>query len=367
MSSTVRVAALIGNLLKEEGGAQQLLFDVFSNLPDDIRPAVYHMFGEATFRDDFEAAGVPVHDLDAGSRYEVRAFRRLVARLRQDRPDVLQTNSTVSGVWGRLAARLAGVPRVVSLEHTTHADLPASSRLANGITLPIADAVVCVSDAVADSLPGWERLLLRARTAVQVIHNGVDLDHFTARTDVDDGDAGPRVVGTVGRLIPAKGYGDLLRAWLRVIRAVPSARLRVVGDGPLREELESRAADLGVADAVTFTGYRPDPRPEYRRFDVAVFPSHREGFGLTAAQAMATGVPVVVSDLPALREVVGEAGVTVPRGDSGALGEAIADLLESPARRSELAEAGRARIESRFGLDRTVDRYAALYRDLAGV
>lgn len=366
MSPRVRVAALIGNLLKEEGGAQQLLFDVFSKLPGDFEPVVYFMFGEATFREDFEDAGVRVRSLRARSKYDVGAFLRLVGRLRSDAPDVLQTNSTVSGPWGRVAARLAGVPAVVSVEHTVHDGLRPFARLVNGITLPLADEVVGVSGTVVDSFLPWERHLLASRTDIHTIYNGVDVEHFADRSGVRRPSARP-VVGTVGRLIPAKGYGDLLRAWPRVTAEVPEARLRIVGDGPLREELEDLADRLGIARSTAFVGYVPDPRAEFRRFDVAAFPSLREGLSLTAAQAMASGVPLVTSDLPSFRTLVDDAGVTVPRGDPAALAEALVDLLSAPGRRAELAAAGRERIAEHFAIDRVVEEYTDLYRRCAGI
>lgn len=366
MSGRVRVAALVGNLLREEGGAQQLLYDVFSSLPDEFQSTVYYMFGEATFREDFEDAGVRVRALRASSKYDIGSFRRLVGCLRSDTPHVLQTNSTVSGPWGRVAARIARVPAVVSVEHTVHDGLRPYARLVNGATLPLADQVVGVSDAVVDSFPLWERLLLQLGTEIRTIYNGVDVEHFAP------GEApAPRppvmpTVGAVGRLIPAKGYRDLLRGWPRVVRQIPDARLRIVGDGPMREPLEGLAEELSIAGSTTFVGYVPDPRTEFRRFDVAAFPSLREGLSLTAAQAMASGVPLVTSNLPSFRTLVGETGVTVPQGDPTALAEALVELLTDPERRSELATAGRKRIEERFSIDRVVKEYAALYRRCAG-
>ena len=387
MPRPIRVAAIIGNLNRERGGAQQLLYDVLRRLPDDIRPRVHVLFGPASFREEFEAAGVPVRLLGARSNTDLRAFRRLVRRLREERPRVVHTNSPISGVWGRTAARLAGVPRVVSVEHSVHDGYRLLPRLANALTLPLAHAVVGVSEAVVDSIAGWERALLPAVTEVRAIPNGVDVGRFApeGRTaaagsaeagDPDEVpgapmeaasgiDGRPPTVGTIGRLIRDKGHDRLLRAWPAVREAVPDARLRIVGDGPRRDALERLAEREGVAGSVTFVGAVTDPVPEYRGFEVAVFPSRREGFGLTAAEAMACGVPVVAADLPALREVVGDAGLLVDGDDPDALAGAIISLLGDADRRAGLAAAGRDRVADRFSVDRTAGDYARLYRRLA--
>ncbi len=361
MSRPIRVAALIGNLNKEHGGAQQLLYDVFGRLSDDFEPWVYHLFGPGTFRDDFEAAGVRVRDLRARSNFDLAALGRLVRTLRNDRPDVLETNSPISGIWGRVAGKLAGVPCIVSVEHNRHDAYRTVPLVANGVTLPLADVVVGVSEAVTDSLYGWERSLLPAGTEFVTIPNGVDTEQFSPGNGAAPGGAGP-VVGTVGQISRQKGYEHLVRAWPLVLEAVPSARLRIVGDGPLREPLEELARELGMGDSVTFTGYRADPVPEYRRFDVAAFPSLWEGLPLTLLQAMATAVPVVTSDIRPNRTVIGDGGVTIPVGDERALARALIGLLEEPERRSAMGAAGRERVRRLYSTRRVVEDYTELFR-----
>lgn len=366
MPDRIRVAAIIGNLNREHGGAQQLLYDIFRRLPDEFEPRVYHLFGPGTFREEFEAAGIPVHHLKAASNYDIGAFWRLVDRLREDQPDVLHTNSPVSGVWGRIAAMLVSDLSVVSVEHSVRRAYRIWPRLANGLTIPLADAVVGVSPPVVEALrSAWEGRLLPAGTRIVSIPNGVDTERFSpGSSNVGAGWDGP-IVGTVGRLIEAKGIDRLLHAWPDVIEAVPDARLEIVGDGPMRRGLEELAGRLGVDPSVSFLGYRADPLPAYRRFDVAVFPSRWEGFGLTVAEAMATELPVVASDIPPFRHVVGDAGLLVADQETDALADATLDLLRQPERRVRLGEEARERVQSSFSAERLAGDYADMYRRLA--
>lgn len=370
MPDRIRVAAIIGNLNREHGGAQQLLYNVFRRLSDEFEPTVYHLFGSGSFREAFQKAGVTVHHLEARSNLDPTAFGRLLDCLRADRPHVLQTNSPISGVWGRIAGRVTKVDRIVSVEQNVHHSYRTFPRLVNGLTLPLADAVVGVSRAVVDSLTAWERALLPASTRILSIPNGVDLDRFApSRTDDETVPTNPPLVGTVGRLVEAKGFDRLLRAWPAVLETVPEARLEIVGDGPMHEQLEALAAELGVGGSVTLPGYRADPAPAYRRFDVAVFPSRWEGLPLAVMEAMATGVPVVTSDIPPMRQLAGEAGragLPVPGEDITQLARVIADLLRNPERRARLGAAGRERIRRHFSAERIATRYETLYRSLTG-
>lgn len=363
----IRVAAAIGKLDKERGGAQQLLYDVLSRLDgDEFERTVYVLFGDPTYREAFEDADVQVVALEADGNADARAFARFVRRLRSDAPDVLHTHSPISGVWGRPAARLAGVEHVASTEHSVHDGYPLKHRLANGLTLPLADAVIPNSRATEMSLRWWERPLLRAAGAgVETIPNGIDVAEIAGTEPATDGGwtDGP-VIGTVGRFVDAKGLTTLVRALPSIRERHPDVECVLVGDGPRREAIERTARELGVTDAITITSLVEDPHPIAATFDVAVFPSRWEGFGLAAAECMVAGVPVVASDIPAFREVVGDAGELVSRERPGEFAAAIETLLADPDRRDDLAEAGRDRIHEEFSAERVAEQYAAQYRAL---
>jgi glycosyltransferase involved in cell wall biosynthesis len=164
------------------------------------------------------------------------------------------------------------------------------------------------------------------------------------------------LAGGIGRLHEQKGWDVLCAAAPAIRAAVPEAALAVIGHGPEREALEAAAAEAGVR----LLGWRPDAGRDIAAFDVLVLPSRYEGLSLTAIEALAAGVPIVASDVPGLREAVGESGVLVPPEDPAALAAAVAGLLRDESRRRALADAGQARAAREFGVRRMLDETLAV-------
>lgn len=377
----VDVSFLIGELNKEHGGAQQLLYDLCRTLPSsEFDLTIYYMFGEGTFQPDFEAAGAQVSSLEANSNHDLRAFIRLARALRADQPDILHTNSPISSTWGRIAGKIVGGPPIVSVEHHVHDARSPLARVVDDLTLPLADSIVGVSEAVTTSFAPLECLLLNATdTSTVTIPNGVDVDAIDAGRRDSDGileqypiDPSDPIIGTIGRHVDEKGYRYLIDAMEPITRKHPNAKLLLVGDGPERAALERQACRRGLLDsaerdAVVFVGQQPSVPPFLAHFDIAAFPSIDESFGLALAETMAARVPVVGTDIPAFRRILddGEAGVLVPPRDSDALATAINIVLSDDSFRKQLRHRGRERIEHCFSIQRTAQQYAELYRNLA--
>ena len=373
----IDVSFLIGNLNKEHGGAQQLLYDLCRHLPAaEFDLTVYYMFGEGTFQPDLEAAGARVVALEANSNYDPRAFARFVRALRTERPDILHTNSPISGAWGRVAGRLVGVPHLLSVQHTVHDSRRPLARAVDDATLPLADAVVGVSEAVTSSFAPWERSLLDCTGArVETIRNGIDVAAIEAAcqdADADVLDPYPveptdRIIGTVGRHIEAKGYHYLIDAMVPVTREHPDAKLLMVGDGPERGALERRVKHHALDDAVVFAGEQASVPPFLAQFSLGVFSSLHEGLPLSPIETMAAGVPIIGTDIPPFRRLLGngEAGVLVPSRDSDALAEAIITLFSEPDERRQLGEQGHHRARHEFSISNTADQYVEIYAEMA--
>jgi phosphatidylinositol alpha-1,6-mannosyltransferase len=174
----------------------------------------------------------------------------------------------------------------------------------------------------------------------------------------------------VGRLAAGeryKGHEQLIRAWRGVVDRVPGARLVVAGDGDDAPRLKRLAVEAGVGDLVRFTGFltRPELEDAYARAAMFALPSRGEGFGLVYLEAMAHGLACLGSTHDAASEVIanGETGALVDPGESDALGRTIADLLESPAQRRAMGEAGRRRVDQLFRYERFRRRVTELLEE----
>jgi glycosyltransferase involved in cell wall biosynthesis len=197
---------------------------------------------------------------------------------------------------------------------------------------------------------------------IEVVTNGIDTERFTPDGPVSDllDHDGP-VVLFVGRLVEGKRPETAVRALARVRERYPDAALYLCGTGPIQDKLVDLAAELGISTTVTFLGQVPynEMPAVYRGADVFVLPSRAEGVPRTIMEAMATGVPVVSSDLPQVRELVSAGGYTVDVGDIERFAERIKDCLEGT-----YPDGGREQIVEEHGWSDTVERTVAMLENI---
>jgi glycosyltransferase involved in cell wall biosynthesis len=352
------------------GGAEKHLVRVANALDRGrFRVSVAVARGGGSYEGEL-AADVGYHPLPGGRmRNAALPLRRLLAR---ERPDVLCSFMDHANCLALLASRgmsdapavVAGVqnPPSTSLDRVP-GPLRGAIRAAMRALYPRADAVVALSRGVGDEL---ERMIPRLAGRLSVIPNAGMDDAAPPPSMADrpaDG-AGPVLVAC-GRLVPQKGYPTLLRALARVREQLP-ARLQILGEGPLRDELGALAASLGVAHAVSFEGFRPDPARYMAKADVFVLSSEYEGFGNVIVEAMAAGTPVVATDCPyGPGEILegGRHGVLVPPSDPDALAAALLRVLGDPALRARLRAAGPARAAA-FAPAAVAAGYGRLFQDV---
>jgi glycosyltransferase involved in cell wall biosynthesis len=206
---------------------------------------------------------------------------------------------------------------------------------------------------------------------VKVVYLGAPVEEFgrvyppdemaaaRERLGASDGDV---VVGTVTRLHESKGNAYLVEAARLVLDVRPQARFVLIGEGPLRAELEARAAALGLGDRFRFLGFVKDVPAALAAFDLAVFPSLWEGTPLTVFEAMAAGRPIVATDADGLAEVLrdGQNAALVPRRDAPALARQIVRLIDDPSERARLAAASR-QLASQYDIGAFVRKMERLY------
>ena len=367
---TVRIA-LFAPLLGT-GGTQRHLQQVVALLdPARFHVEVLTLRAGGEVEDELRAGGVSVRSLSVGARLtSARTLRAIVAAaraLRRARIDVVHGYQWRPALVGALAGRLAGVPlRLASKRSLTGEDRQAE-RAWRHIARQV-DTVIVNADALR--VEGEERGM-RCRWAL--LQNGVDTDHFRLAPP----DPGARaalgldpqrpVVGTIGRLEDRKGHDQLLRAAGTMLAGGNGRRpqIVIVGDGPLREQLQAQAQSLGVADSVRFVGIVADVRPSLAAMDVFVLPSHAEGMSNALMEAMAAARPVVATAVGGNTEVVvdGKTGVLIPPADPAAIADAIAALLRDPDRAAGLGAAAREFVTRRFGARARVAELEQLYEE----
>lgn len=345
----------------------------------DVTYSVCYFGADDSMRAEFEDAGARVVDLGGSDTalYQFAPWRvlRFARFLRRADVDVLHVHTSLYlPVLARLCAAPVGVP-VVGTYHNVGDLFSRPMRLAERLTRPLSATNVAVSKGVERSFAN-SAAEYRPGTGIDrrtyTVYNGIDVAEFAADVrdaDVDavrerwDVDPDALVFLSIGRYTDDKNQRSLVRAFSRVADDHPTARLIVVGWGPLEDDLRALAADLGVGDRVTITGRVPSVAEYYALADAFVLPSVTEGLSLVLLEAMAAGLPVVATDVAGTAEAVvdGETGYVVAPNDEGALADALVRLGDDDTR-ARLADAGFARVTDTFSIRATLDSYLDIYR-----
>ncbi|WP_267161074.1 glycosyltransferase family 4 protein [Halovenus salina] len=315
---------------------------------------------------DVAELDIPMVKLAADSRLDFAAYRRLRQICVEQNIDILHTHHNSTGSLGRLAV-IGTNTKVINTEHNDHRFFTHLQKSVNAISYPVVNTMVSNSENTSRSFEWYERLLL-GNTRQEVVYNGIDAKRIdNARSPTFDIPTGPLVV-TAGRLVEQKNYETLLRIFKTVVDRVPEATLVIVGDGPLLNDLQALARRLDIQDDVLFTGYLPRREDVYgvlKQAEIAVFPSWYEGFCVAAVEAMAAGLPVVVSDIAVLREVVGEPGLFADPETPQTFAEQIIELLENQEKCNQLGSEAKERARTTFSLERTAREYLNIYKTMA--
>lgn len=306
---------------------------------------------------------------------DLRALIRLTRFIKRGHFTIVHTHSSKAGILGRWAAWLARTPIIVHTVHGwghTERQHPLVRQLyiiLEKLTLPITDKLIVVTP--RDVEKGLRDGIGSSEIFV-TIRSGIELDRF-GRPQVSGDETRAAlgipldapVVGSVTRLSPQKAPLDFVRAAGIMAHQAPDARFVMVGDGPLRREVEALVAELGLTDRFVLTGLRRDVPELMAAFDVFVLSSLWEGLPRVLPQAMAAGLPIVATAVDGNAEAVadGKNGLLVPPGDPAALAQAVVQLLRDPSKADRMGQDGRA-CASEFGARKMVDEIAGLYAQL---
>jgi glycosyltransferase involved in cell wall biosynthesis len=315
--------------------------------PDRYNVSLVSLRKKDLSEETLESMGIDITYLHK-SKFDPSTLPALLKVIRRKKIDILHLHGYGATTFGRIAAGMRGIPTILH-EHANLTDTPWFQKIADAVLERETDIALAVSRSTAE-------FVIKARQLppdkVKVVYLGVPMEEFSrqrtgteiaaARRElgVEPGDV---VIGTVTRLHESKGNAYLVAAARLVLDRRPEARFIVVGEGPLRPELEAQAERLGLGGRFVFAGFAKDVARAVAAFDLCVFPSLWEGTPLTVFEALAMGKPIVATDADGLVDVLTHErdAIIVPRRDPRALADAVVRLMGDPQLRLRLSEAAR--------------------------
>ena len=363
----VNVVYVIGQLTI--GGTQRQLLLLVEHLDRSrFQPTVVCLSKHALLASSLQNLGCPTYVLDRGRHGRARTLLQVYQILRSVEPSIVHSFAYASRA-GIPAAKLARVSYgIVSIRTDPYREM----KLLDRFSIALADLVLANSQHIASTIRFGRP---SASPKYRVIHNGLDVQAFDRLLNTPPVDPIPgdvlrcptrNIICAVATLRPVKCLETLLKAHFIVLSQIPQAQLWLIGDGPVRGELELLARDLGINPNTTFWGMRSDVPAILNQAAIGVLSSRVEGLSNAIIEYMAARLPVVATSVGGNPELVlhGETGLLVPPNDPQALADAIVYILRNPEVARQFGEAGRRRVEEHFTVERMVCETESVYEEL---
>lgn len=376
-ASSTKVLYLYENL--RIGGAEQLFLNTLRYLNcDKFSPTVYCIGEKGTVGEQISAMGIPVKALKKNTFLgNLTILFTLIKVLKQEKPDILHTNLYLANIYGRVAAKLSGIKRVVTTLHNPDYSYEDNGRLSYKIRklvdkytgLYCNSCFIAVSDFVKKDFQkqlGFKN--------IKVLHNAIDTAKFTG-LNAEQISAKRRELGftdkdivllNIGRLHPQKGQVYLIKALKLLRRENESFKLVLIGKGNLGGELKKLASELSLGDSVVFLDNRLDIPLIMGASDLFVFPSLYEGFGIAVVEAMSCGIPVIANDIETLREIITNRkdGILIEKASEELLAQEILKLANNPGLKAYLADNAKKKALEMFDISSHVKGLEIIYGEL---
>lgn len=360
------------------GGLENGMVNILNRMPAErYRHAIICITRSSAFAERITHPGVSIYELDEseGHSWELyRKFRRLIKQLR---PSLVHTRNLATLEMHLATLFIPGVRRIHAEHGRDIFDLEGKNKKYNILRRVVGwflDRYIAVSEDLAQ----WFRATVKIPAdKVDLIYDGVDLQRFSPEgkvgaDDIPKGFYDPEtvVVGVVGRLAEVKNHRLLIDAFANMVEDFPeqhkTARLLIVGDGPLNETLMRQIKERDLESLVYMAGDRSDVPELVRLMDIFVLPSLAEGVPNTILEAMSCGLPIVATDVGGNSELIddGVHGRLVRSKDCRQLAEVLLELMQSPSDRVRMGQAGRAKVLQQFDWELTKNHYLSLYDEL---
>ena len=331
----------------------------FSNSQDELR--------------EFEIPNKILIGFNGKGRLDITAWLRVFRFFKSYNADIMHTNHTMTGIVCRLLAKLLGTKAIIHVMPNNMTNYSIPVRFINALLSLFTTQTVLVGPSVYNSYCFFERMMVRGR--YKIIYNGVNIEkvekrHLDKNLLRNHLNLSPEdfIIITVARLVPHKRQNVIIESVSKALDKFPNIKYVMIGDGPSKQELVSQVANKGIQKRVLFTGLIPQEQVfDYMwASDLYVMASEMEGLCVAFLQAMAAGLPSVVSDIPSFLELVrdGERGRVFPLNNSQILAEIIVEAVSNPIKFRTYGENARKEIKENFSIKKTARRYADLYLEL---
>ena len=360
----IRLMHIIYSL--DTGGLEKLILELVKRVDSDIfRSSVCCLTDKGTLSAELESLGVDTFYMhkEGGVGYSI-PFK--IARvLKKEKIDIVHTHDSSANLYGSLAGKLAGTRMIINTEHGGIYFETKRKRLFNKLLCLFNHKEICVSNSVKEDLLGMG---LSGKRLI-VIRNGIDFNRFDIPVEKNEirKDFGFKdsdyLVTTVGRLSREKNQKLLLDAVKPTLERIPEAKFIIVGNGPLRKNLEEYANELQIADKVKFLGERNDIPQVLKMSDCFVLCSNYESFGITIIEAMASGIPVIATDVGGVKETVwnGKTGVLVSKEDSEDLSRAVIRIKNDSQLADRMVLQAKEMVKNNYRIETMIREHENLY------
>ena len=365
MKELINILHLIQGL--EIGGLEIMVVSLLERIDrSQYRPSICCYDSLGSLSQGLTEKDIGVHLLRRRPGIDFLYPFKLARHLKKSKIKILHLHNPTALFYGTLAGKIARTPCIIYTEHGRDFSSSIKVKITNGLLCKIVDRVVVVAEHGKRYLVEHEGV---NEKKIIKIYNGIDSQRFgknydckLIRRELGISDV-QSVIGIVARLDPIKNHACLIRAMKIVAAKLSEAVLLIIGDGPLRSELESLTVNLGLQDHIKFLGARNNIAELLSVMDVFVLSSLSEGLSLTLIEACAAAKPIVATDVGGNAEIVihRSNGLLVPSDQPETLANAIAEILNDKGKSKRMGEMGRKKFQEEFTLNAMVKKYEDLY------
>ncbi|MDH3355573.1 MAG: glycosyltransferase [Chromatiales bacterium] len=353
------------------GGTEQVIKNLIENSnPDQLEMSVLCIESPlGPFADDLISNGISITSFTRSPGFDQKLVKQIRSHIKEHNINILHCHQYTPWIYGVLAA-FATTTKVVFTEHGRF--YPDSSswkrKLINPFLHKITDATTAISNATKDALATYENLPIKD---IQVIYNGISpltiekTEVIQLRKSLEIGEK-TLCLGTVARLDPIKNHPMMLKAFSQVLDSGIDAKLLIVGDGEMRDEIERLIKTLSLSQSVIMTGYQTRPHHYLALMDIYLLSSLSEGTSMTLLEAMSIGKPCVVTDAGGNPEIIqqGINGLVTPNDNADAFARGIETIAADENSKASMAKSAREIFEDKFSATSMVAQFQSLYQKI---